>query len=252
MKNIIIFGGTTEGRLLAEFCEKNGIYARISSATEYGSELIHSGKFVTSVYGRMDCGEMREYFICNNIDTVIDATHPYAVEVTKNIKNACGEDINYIRLARSRTDHITGITAKSISEAVHILNKSRKKALITTGGKNVAEYTAVNDFRERLAVRLLPAEGIIEKCVGLGFKAENIIAEKGPFSVEQNISHIKRFESELLVTKESGAAGGYGEKIKAAELCGIETITILRPAETGYSLEQAEDLLAENFGKERR
>ena len=135
MKNIIIFGGTTEGRLLAEFCEKNGIYALISSATEYGSELIHSGKFVTSVYGRMDCGEMREYFICNNIDTVIDATHPYAVEVTKNIKNACGEDIDYIRLARSRTDHITGITAKSIPKLFISSINHAKRHLSPQAGK---------------------------------------------------------------------------------------------------------------------
>ena len=92
-------------------------------------------------------------------------------------------------------------------------------------------------------MRILPAEGAAEHCAQLGFLPERTILEKGPFTVEQNVAHIRQAAAEILVTKESGAAGGFPEKAEAAAQCGAELLTLRRPVEQGYSLAQTEEIL---------
>ena len=112
------------------------------------------------------------------------------------------------------------------------------KALITTGGNSLTEYTKVRDFQSRLTVRILPANGAAKRCADLGFHAENVILEKGPFTIQQNVEHLKKSEAEILVTKESGEAGGFPEKA---------LLTLRRPAEIGKPLTQIERLLETEF-----
>lgn len=82
----------------------------------------------------------------------------------------------------------------------------------------------------------------MEYCRNLGYDEKKIICEKGPFTSELNIKHIKLSDAKILLTKESGAAGGYPEKAEAAKKCGIRMITLARPPEEGYSLENIKKL----------
>lgn len=243
MSEILIFGGTTEGRELAEFCAAKGIPASVSVATEYGAELLPHSRGIHELVGKLDEAEISSLLKSGRYSAVIDATHPFARNVSANIKAACAEaDIRCLRLLREETAPL-GRLFNSIHEIVEYLNTSEKNALITTGGNSLAEYTAVRNFRERLTVRILPAEGAAERCAALGFAPENVILEKGPFSVEQNTAHIKAARAELLVTKESGAAGGFPEKAEAARLCGAELLTLRRPAEQGCSAERIKHII---------
>ena len=92
-------------------------------------------------------------------------------------------------------------------------------------------------------VRVIPTIESIEKCKRLGFEESHIIALQGPFSVELNVALIKQYGIRHLITKESGTAGGFGEKIEAAEKCGISTYVIARPEEEGMPLSEVENLL---------
>ena len=56
--------------------------------------------------------------------------------------------------------------------------------------------------------------------------------------VQQNLRDLERAKAALLVTKESGAAGGYPEKAEAAERYGAELVTLVRPREEGLTLEE--------------
>lgn len=247
MRKILIFGGTTEGRLLAEFCSESEIPATVSVTTEYGANLISGLKNINIITGELDKNQITEYIKSNKINLVIDATHPYALEITENLKKSCQEcDIKYYRLLREGIKS-AGIIVNNISEAVDYLNKNDKSALITTGSKNLSEYIKVKNFRERLAVRVLLGENIFEYCVNLGFDKDKIISGDGIFSLEDNIEHIKKYKSEILVTKESGTAGGYENKVKAAQFCGIEILTIKRPEETGYTLEEIKNILTKKI-----
>ena len=106
---VIIFGGTTEGRELARILADRGALVTVSVATELGAEMLgeisseeEPGHFRTLV-GRMNVEEMqriiREYDIC------YDATHPYALEVTANLREACRKTgTQYIRVIRKEAE----------------------------------------------------------------------------------------------------------------------------------------------------
>ena len=246
MSEILIFGGTTEGRILAEYCADNGIPALVSVTTEYGASLLPNG--VEFSEGKMDAGQISAFISEHGFRMVIDATHPYARAATANIKAACeGLKIPYYRVLRGESGEISGRVCADISAVVDYLNESEKRALITTGSKELSVFTKVRNFAERLFVRVLPAEGIEEQCVSLGFRREKMIVKKGPFSVDENIAQIRAAGVEILVTKESGAEGGYPEKCEAARICGIELLTIIRPKESGISVGEMKEIL----GKER-
>lgn len=84
MFDVVLFGGTDEGHKIADFLKHNGINYVVCVATEYGSEVIENENVIV---GRMDDKEMSDFFIKNSVKLVIDATHPYAENVTENIKN---------------------------------------------------------------------------------------------------------------------------------------------------------------------
>ena len=240
MCDILIFGGTTEGRQLAEFCAGNGINACISVATEYGAELLPQSEYVHIHIGREDASGIAKMIEKLGISAVIDATHPYAKEVTKNITAACAEkNVTLYRIKRA-DDAIceNAIYFDDVTAAAAYLDTVNGNALITTGSKELAAFTTVHDYDKRFTARVLDLPKVIAKCRALGFPDEKIIAEKGPFTLEQNIDHLKRSGAEFLVTKDSGNAGGFAEKAQAAADTGAQLIVIRRPAETGETAEQ--------------
>ncbi len=247
MCDVLIFGGTTEGRKLAEFCAARGIPALSSVATELGAELLSEGAHVT--IGRLDIDGMEE-LIRKGSSLVIDATHPYAVRASANIKAACERvGVQYYRVIRggpeSGSESEYGEVVRDTDELVRRLNALRGAILSTLGSKEAAALTGVSDHSKRIWLRILPGAENVERCVSLGFDRAKIIAGKGPFSVEQNVSHIRQSGAEILITKNSGAAGGYPEKAAAARECGIALITIGRPVERGIPLDEMKAIIEE-------
>lgn len=244
--NILIFGGTTEGRQLAEFCSEHGIPACVSVATEYGGTLLDNLPAIRVTVGRKDEAAMTEFIKENRIRLVIDATHPYATEATHHIAaacRACGVAC-YRVLREGGQTPAYGHFFDTIDDVVRYLNTHDDGAiLLTTGSKDLKAFCQVKNYGMRCAVRVLPAEGIAGQCESLGFARERVIAQKGPFSEEQNIAHLRRYNAKYLVTKESGSAGGFNEKANAAETCGAELLIIRRPRENGISLTEAKQIL---------
>ena len=246
MKKLLIFGGTTEGRELSEWCEANGIYADVSVTTDYGARLLGSSELLNIFTGKLDSGEMKSLIKAGDYTAVVDATHPYAAEATANIRAACSEaGAVYYRLLR-RPAELSGVCVNSMKELIQILDSTDKVILSTLGSKELPELAKVKN-RSRIWLRVLPAEGIAEQCVRYGFDESHVIQGKGPFTVDQNIAHIKQSGAQLLVTKESGAAGGYPEKTEAAAKCGIRTITITRPKEEGLTFDELKMIITEKI-----
>lgn len=240
MSRLLIFGGTTEGRALAEFCAENHIEAYVSTATEYGSEMINGAERLHILTGRLDMEQIEQLIRRENIGIVIDATHPYAVRVTENIKIACERTLTGCeRLVREESAPVAeGRYFDSVSEAVSYLNGVSGDILVTAGSKELKEFIPL---RDRCTVRVLPSEDIAAECVSMGFS--RIIAEQGPFSEAENISHITAAGAKYLVTKDGGRAGGFPEKASAARKCGAELLIIKRPREHGISLERAKEMI---------
>lgn len=244
MSEILIFGGTTEGRLLAEFCAQNELFVDISVTTDYGAELLPKSSFINVLNGKLDEAEIAALIKSSGYKLIIDATHPYATAATQNIKAACSEaNAEYLRLIREKSTDISGRTFADMNELIRYLNGSGKRVLSALGSKELPALKNVTNYRDRIWARVLPADGIEEYCRSLGFA--NIIVGKGPFSEEENVEHIRKSGAEIFVTKESGAAGGFPEKVSAAEKCGAELAVLLRPAEKGNTLLEIEKILLE-------
>ena len=111
------------------------------------------------------------------------------------------------------------------------------RVLLTTGSKDLGIYAAVID-PERLYARVLPLTQSIRMCEQAGIPHRNIIAVQGPFSQALNEAVIRDYGIDVMVTKESGRAGGFAEKIRACEECGIPAVVIARPEEDGLSYEE--------------
>ncbi len=246
MFKILIFGGTTEGRELAEFCHNNRISAAVCVTTEFGKELLSSYDSIEIFTGKKDYRQIINILKREKFSLVLDATHPFAESATENIKKAC-EYTNTKNFRIIRANEIIEYKKvkyfNSISDAAEYADTTKGNILVTTGSKNLAEYTVIKNFSERIFVRILPDSKFINECFKLGFKKKNIISEIGPFSAEQNCCHIKDYNIDIIVTKESGKIGGFSDKITAAQLCDCEVLIISKPIEYGYSIEEMKKLL---------
>ena len=238
MYDVILFGGTDEGHKIADFLRENNINYLVCVATDYGARMIDN---INVHIGRMDEDGMRDFFANHTPKIVIDATHPYADKVTKNIKNAC--NCKYIRITREDDKTDFGIGFDSIQSAVKYLKSTEGEILITTGSKEIAEFKCLS---QRAYARVLPTEESVSLCLSAGFKTERIITAQPPFTKEENIALMREKNIKYLVTKRTGKTGGFTEKIEAARDCGAECIIINRPTEeTGLTLEEAKKQILE-------
>ena len=254
MKQILIFAGTTEGRQLIERLCQYHIQIHACVATEYGKEVLPHSKQITIHAQRMDSAQMEDFLSAHAFDCVVDATHPYAVEVTQNIQSACtNKSVPYLRLLRENSEYENCVFVSNTQECISYLNQTSGAVLLTTGSKELAAYTNVEHFKERLYARVLPMTSVVEQCIALGFQGKHLICMQGPFTVELNQALLKQINAKYMVTKDSGSNGGLDEKLEAAKKANAIPIVIGRPTqETGYSLEQLIQKLVQDFTLQKK
>lgn len=255
MDKICVFAGTTEGRRIVEFLSGQPVLVTAWVATEYGETLLTPAPNVTVSAGRLTEEQMVTLFTAEKFDLVVDATHPYARVVTENIAAACGRTCTkYLRLLRFGSSvPDDAVFVPDISEAVSYLNTTDGRILLTTGSKELGRYTAIQDFEERVYVRVLPMEDSLRLCRENGVKYSHILAMQGPFSVEMNVAMLKSMDAKYLVTKDSGSAGGFDEKIAAAHLTGVKMVVIGRPPQgDGLNLADTIHHLCQQFRLHRK
>lgn len=232
---IIIFSGTTEGRLLSRLLAEKGADVTVCVATEYGCEEQGEAPGITVLTGRKTVEEMVE--LLGGSDLCVDATHPYAVEVTKSVRRACGEaGVPYRRLLRDQSADTDAIAVDSAEAAAKLLADREGNILLATGMKELPAFAGISPAR--LYPRVLPTGDSIAACERAGIPHRNIIAMQGPFSRELNEALIRQFNIAFLVTKDGGKAGGFQEKVQAAENTGVRLLLIRRPGETGESFDE--------------
>ena len=263
----LVFAGTTEGREAALMLARRGISVMAFTATDYGHEVLDGAadglQNLAVESGRLSEEQIRELLMGEAPDTlVIDATHPYAAQVTANIRRACVDaQKRYIRIVRKSTfaGEPAGVTvladAQAVTQWANREENIKKKILLTTGSKDLMIYTAIDSYRDRVWPRILPDMDSLRIATELGYKKSNIICMQGPFSTEMNIAMIKSVGAQVLVTKDTGATGGFDSKLEAALSSGIEAVVIGRPLDQearqadseGMSLEELQRHIDENF-----
>lgn len=274
---VVIFGGTTEGRQLAGYLiqlnkqqKMQNIQVHVCVASEYGAQVLPEDDALKVHVGRLEQADMQEFLQEVQADICVDATHPYAVIVTKNIYQACKVvGVPYVRVRRDMQEeqenadpamqeepvnadpdmqmsgtHIGDVDGKrytdetsdsiyvgDIQAAVDYLKGVTGNILITTGSKELHLYTQIPDYGSRCTARVLPTRSVVEACTELGFTGKHLICMQGPFDLEMNLATLRYADADFMVTKASGKNGGYDEKCEAALAAGVQLVVIGRPKE---------------------
>lgn len=249
---ILIFGGTSEGRELSECLCQNQIQHTLCVATEYGEEVLEHSEYAKVLQGRLDAEQMKTLFEKEAYTAVVDATHPYAVEVSKNIRNACEAlSVTYLRFLRQQKGNLPkdSILVGSASEAAEYLETQKGIIFLTTGSKELPRFWEKINDHSRLFARVLPSAEVISACRSLGLEGKQICAMQGPFSEEMNQALLKQTQASFLVTKDTGETGGFPEKVSAAEKLGVRLVVIRRPDENGMNKKDVLHALEELLGR---
>ena len=251
MPKLCVFAGTTEGREIAEFLAGQSADVTVCVATEYGETLLPQGEGLHISARPLPREEMAELFRRERFDLVIDATHPYAKRITESIAATCaGTDTEYLRLLRPDTAAPeNAVFVEDAAGAAEYLDRVDGNILLTTGSRELHAFASVRDFASRAYARVLPMEDSLRACREAGLPPAHILAMQGPFSAGMNAALIRQTGAEILVTKDTGATGGFAEKLAAARETGIKTLIIARPREeSGRSLAEMQAFLREELG----
>jgi precorrin-6A/cobalt-precorrin-6A reductase len=225
--------GTSEGRKILSLINKYTDNIAVTTATTYGGQLLKEFKIKNLNTKPLNKEEMLNWIKYNEINILVDASHPYAQEVTKTALE-CTNDlkIKYVRYERQGAlENITGediIRVKNYDEAIEIIKNIEGNVLNTTGGNNVSKFLNL-DFGYRVIHRILPSPSVLTKIVEAGIKLKDIIALQGPISYELEKAFIHQYNAKAILTKDSGIEGGVLEKLKAARECKIKLIVIEKP-----------------------
>lgn len=222
---IWIIGGTKDSRdFLEKFLEKERNVI-VSTATEYGAKLLEPFHIPISSK-KMDKKAMLNFVVEHNISKIIDISHPYAFEVSKNAMEVAEEKgILYYRFEREEID----LQAQKYSQFERIedllgyLEKLEGNILVTLGSNLVPLFANLTNL-PNIYFRILPKWNMVKRCEEVGILPKNIIAMQGPFTEKMNIAMLEQLDIRYLVTKKAGDTGGEREKISACDQMEIEVI----------------------------
>lgn len=209
--------------------------------------VLRAHPLVTVHRGRMDQAAMEAFLRNGGFSVTVDATHPYARNVTEHIKGAVKDlPVSYLRLLRESGGFPEEGGQKAVryfeshEACASALCKVKGNILLTTGSKDLAAYCGKESLKNRLYVRVLPGMESLALCMEQGICGKQILALQGPFSTELNEALIRQYRISCLVTKNGGIPGGYPEKLEAAERCGIPVFVIgCEPEEDGDTFWEA-------------
>lgn len=250
LANILVFGGTTEARLLIEYLERNKQKAYVCVATEYGKEILGKTTYCKVIVGRKTKNEIEQLLIQLKIEKVLDATHPYALEISSNIKWAVKRcQISYYRILRDLGEKEDGVFYFStIEEMKAYLNQAEGNFVSTLGYKELPLLEGIRHLSQRGFVRILPGnneEELQALCKKIDFCRSHIIESRGPFSISDNEKMLLRCNAQFCLTKETGKEGGFPEKVIATKQIGAKLLVLERPKENqGITLQECFTLLA--------
>ncbi|GAB7387059.1 precorrin-6A reductase [Bacillaceae bacterium] len=231
---ILVLAGTSDARELALRIREEGYPLLTTVVTENAAKGMGEAGLPVRV-GRLTAADIAALVRNEGIRAIVDASHPYAEEASKNaIAAAQAANIPYIRYEREQISplpHPNVTFVDSYEEAAEVAAQKGGVIMLTTGSKTLEIFTRrlLGRPGTTLVARMLPRKDNMEKCEALGIEQKYIVAMQGPFSKELNRALFQHYGVTLMITKESGKAGAVDEKLEAALEMGIETIVIRRP-----------------------
>lgn len=231
---ILMIGGITEAAILAKRLARK-YRVLLSTATEYGAEMAEDSSYQT-VWGKRDADGFADLIREWGAQLIVDCSHPFAEVVSAQIAEASRmTGIPLLRYCREQSTE-NGIVrpAQNFAEAAQIAENLRGNKMVfsTVGSNHLAEIAAVIP-PESIAARVLDRPESAEACQRAGIPPQQVLMARGPFSVEENLRDFGRFPVGVVLTKDSGAAGGTPEKLEAARRLGLPVVMVAPPQPMG-------------------
>ena len=226
---IWVIGGTKDSRdFIESFPFKEKLV--VTTATEYGGKLLENIEDIKVFCKRLDLEGMNKFIEENNINKIIDLSHPYAEEVSRNaIECSRVKEIDYIRFERENLVSEDGVIEFSELEfMIKYLEELEGNILVTLGSNNLHKFENIKN-KSNIYFRILPKWEMIKKAEDLGVLPKNIVAMQGPFSKELNVAMMRQLNIKYIVSKKGGNTGGEREKIESAKDIGAISIMLSRP-----------------------
>lgn len=222
---IIIFGGTTEGRIAAKVLDEAG--SPYYYSTRGNAQQIEC-KHGTRMTGGLDSNAMLEFCTTHDIRLIIDAAHPFASLLHSTVGAVSEQlDIPVIRLERRYPPRDESLVwCDSFDDAIDYLESHEINHLLALSG--VQTIGKLRRYWEKHAChfRVLDREDSRTLAKQTGFPEKNLLFwHEG----QDELALFRQLHPGAILTKESGESGYYEEKVTAARQLGIPVIVIRRP-----------------------
>lgn len=183
MERVLIFGGTPESRKAARMLRQRGRQVVLSVTTEYARQQLPPGTLCH--VGRLDAEAMLAYIREVAPHRIIDATHPYAVVASQNIRHCAQElgipyeQVHFTNIEEAWREGVEWVYTPE--EMIAAIQRETCNVLLGIGRDAIRDFGLPVDMH-RLYPRIAPIAESVAACLALGFPAENIIAMQAPFS----------------------------------------------------------------------
>lgn len=243
-----LIGGTSESRELAKQLIQQGIPCTVTVTTETARSLYPQSPLLRVIVGRMNAVQIQEFLQLEKIAGILDATHPYAVEISQTaIALSAQNCLPYLRYERPKVlpteeNFLTFSSFESLLTSNILLDK---RVLLTIG------YQALPLFQSwqtqaTLFTRILPSVASLQTALDAGFSSDRIIAFRPPISADLERALWQQWQIDLVVTKASGNAGGEAIKCQIGKELNILIAIITRPV-VDYPQQTSEIAIALQF-----
>ena len=224
---ILIFGGTTEGRLAAEVCEQAGKPFFYSTKSALQDVPLHNGQRLT---GPMTAADIERFCHDNGIEAIIDAAHPFAEGLHEAIANL---SLPVIRLQRPPIQlHESVIVCSGWADALSRLQADCPRCLLALSGVNTISRLRSYWQTHATYFRILRREESIAKAEAEGFPADRLLFYNDALTLPSQAEEetlMKQIGCDAIITKMSGESGGFSAKVEAARTLGIKVYAVMPP-----------------------
>jgi len=230
--NIIIFGGTTEGKIAAELLDYMHLKYYYSTKTE-SSQNVNG----TMISGTKTTRDIQEFCNIYNIKLIVDAAHPFAVKLHKSIFEIAIElKIKIIRYERPTPT--TDYDALKFFDSYIDLNKALegshyKNLLFLTGVQTIPHFTKIWQNRKAY-FRILNTDLSKNKAKAYGISDNQVLPMKPNENGETLRKLALKLKTEIFISKESGNSGFFSQKLQIAKDLKIPFWAIKRPQLPDY------------------
>ncbi|MEM8572325.1 MAG: cobalt-precorrin-6A reductase [Pseudomonadota bacterium] len=220
---LLILAGTTEATALARAVAERDMAGCVSFAGRVERPLRQPLPQRMGGFG--GAGGLADYLKAEAITHVIDATHPFAAQMSRNAVVACDAAgvplIALTRLAWMPEPGDRWTRVPDIAGAVAALDRPRMCVMLAVGRMHLSDF-ASNPQHFYLLRLVDPPKG------ELPFPDTQVIVDRGPFDTEADRTLMEENGIEIIVSKNSGGTGAYA-KIAAARALALPVVMIDRP-----------------------